>query len=125
MTLLNVVPTIFYADVEVGIDLFIGGIGMELLHRDDDLVVLQRDGAKLNLVQDAEYAAKDRPQLSIETDDIDAVHADLSARRPDLLHPNLPRVRPREWGAREFAVLDSTTVCVVFREWPASRAKDD
>lgn len=124
MTLLNVVPTIFYADVEIGIDLFVGGIGMELLHRDDDLVVLQRDGAKLNLVQDAEYAAKDRPQLSIETDDIDAVHADLSARRPDLLHPNLPHVRLREWGAREFAVLDSTTVCVVFREWPASTVKD-
>lgn len=124
MTFLHAVPTIFYDDVEVGVDLFVDGIGMELVHRDDGLVVLVRDHAKLNLVQDAEHAAKDRPQLSIEVDDIEAVHADLSARRPDLLHPNLPRVRLREWGAREFAVLDSTTVCVVFREWPASTVKD-
>ncbi|KQY59263.1 hypothetical protein ASD11_06710 [Aeromicrobium sp. Root495] len=119
MSFLHVVPTVFYEDVEVGVDLFVGGIGMELVHRDGGLVVLQRDRAKLNLVEDADQAAKDRPQLSIETDDIDGVHADIEARRPDLLHPNLPRVRLREWGAREFAVLDSTTVCVVFREWPA------
>ena len=41
-----------------------------------------------------------------------------AARRPDLLHPNLPTVRLRPWGAREFALLDSTTVCVVVRQWP-------
>jgi hypothetical protein len=68
-------------------------------------------------VQDAEFAAKDRPELGIETDDIEAIHAEISARRPDLLHPNLPEVTLREWGAREFALLDSTTVCVVFRSW--------
>lgn len=115
------IPTIFYADVEVGIDLFAGGIGMDVLHRDDGLVVLGRDHAKVYLSPDADRAAQDRPELGIETDDIDAVHADISARRPDLLHPNLPAVRRRPWGAREFALLDRTTVCVVFRDWgPAS-----
>jgi hypothetical protein len=111
------IPKVFYADVAVGLDLFVDGIGMEIGHRDEDLVVLSKDHAKIYLVQDAEYAAKDRPELGIETDDIDAVYADISARRPDLLHPNLNRVTRREWGAREFAVLDSTTVCVVFRDW--------
>jgi hypothetical protein len=111
------IPKVFYADIEVGLDLFVDGIGMDVGYRDEDLVVLSRDNAKLYLVQDAEYAAKDRPELGIETDDIDAVYADISARRPDLLHPNLNRVTRREWGAREFAVLDSTTVCVVFRDW--------
>jgi hypothetical protein len=24
----------------------------------------------------------------------------------------------RPWGAKEFAVVDKTTVCVVFRQWP-------
>jgi hypothetical protein len=113
----NVIPKVFYDDVEVGIDLFVDGIGMEILHRDDDLVVAARDGAKVYLVEDAEFAAKDRPELSIETDDIEAIHAEISSRRPDLLHPNLPEVTLREWGAREFAVVDSTTVCVVFRSW--------
>jgi len=85
-----------------------------------DFVVLERDGCKLYLVQDAEYAAKDRPELGIETDAIDAIHADIAARRPDLLHPTYPAgggIVRREYGAREFAVLDSTTVCVVFRDW--------
>ncbi len=113
----NVIPKVFYEDVGVGIDLFVDGIGMEILHRDDDLVVVARDGAKVYLVQDAVYAAKDRPELGIETDDIDAIHAEIKARRPDLLHPNLPEVTLREWGAREFAVLDRTTVGVVFRQW--------
>ena len=113
------IPTIFYADVRVGLDLFVAGAGMTVLHQDDDLVVLGRDHAKLYLVEDAEHAALYRPEVAIETDDIDAVHAEISARRPDLLHPNLPQVRRREWGAREFALLDATTVCVVFRDWGA------
>jgi len=113
------IPKVFYDDVTVGLDLFAGGIGMEVLHRDDTLVVLARDQAKVYLVRDAEFAAKDRPELAIETDDIDAVYADIAGRRPDLLHPNLNRVTRREWGAREFALLDATTVCVVFRDWSA------
>ena len=113
----NVIPKVFYEDVEVGIDLFVDGIGMEVLHRDEDLVVVARDGAKVYLVEDAEFAAKDRPELGIETDDIESIHHEISARRPDLLHPNLPEVRLREWGAREFALRDSSDVCVVFRSW--------
>ncbi len=111
------IPKVFYADVSVGIDLFVDGIGMSVLHRDDDLIVLARDNAKLYLVQDAEYAAKDRPELANETDDIDAVYADVAGRRPDLLHPNLPEITSQPWGCREFALLDATTVCVVFRQW--------
>jgi hypothetical protein len=111
------IPKVFYEDVAVGLDLFVDGIGLAVLYRDEDLVVVGRDHAKLYLVEDAEYAAKDRPELSIETDDIAAVYADVSRRRPDLLHPNLKRIVRQPWGPREFAVLDSTTVCVVFRDW--------
>lgn len=111
------IPKVFYADVTVGVDLFDDGIGLQILHRDENLVVLGKDNAKVYLVQDAEFAAKDRPELAIETDAIDAVYADIAARRPELLHPNLARVTPREWGAREFALLDATGVCVVFRDW--------
>jgi hypothetical protein len=111
------IPKVFYDDLEVGIDLFVDGIGMDVLHRDDDLVVVGLDQAKAYLVEDGEYAAKDRPELAIETDDIEAVYADISGRRPDLLHPNLKRITRQAWGPREFALLDATTVCVVFRDW--------
>ncbi len=48
------------------------------------------------------------------------MYADVVARRPDLLHPTYPAgggIIRREYGAREFAVLDATTVGVVFRDW--------
>ena len=114
------IPTVFYEDLGVGLDLFVDGIGMAVLHREGNLVVLGRDSCKVYLMEDAEYAAKDRPQIAIEVDDIDEVFADISARRPDLLHPNLPVVTQRPWGAREFSLLDATTVCVVFRDWTAA-----
>lgn len=112
------VATVFYADLTVGLDLFVDGLGMTVVHRDGDLAVLERDGAKIQLVQNAGAAAhSERPEFGLETDDVEAVHRDVAARRPDLLHPNLPTVRLRSWGAREFALLDSTTVCVVVRQW--------
>ena len=112
------VATVFYADLSVGMDLFADGLAMTVVHRDHPLVVLERDGATIQLVEDAHAAAhSERPELGLETDDIDAVFADVSARRPDLLHPNLPSPRLRPWGAKEFALLDRTTTCVVVRQW--------
>ncbi|KGI76877.1 hypothetical protein [Oleiagrimonas soli] len=116
----NLIPKVFYDRLQDGLDLFVDGLGFEVLHRDDTLAVVARDGAKAYIVESPEYAAKDRPELAIETDDIDALHVEISGRAPQLLHPNVPRVTLRPWGAREFAVLDATTVCVVFRQWPAA-----
>lgn len=112
------VATVFYADLRVGLDLFADGLAMTTVHRDGGLVVLERDGAKIQLVENSEAAAhSERPELGLETDDLDAVLSDVSSRRPDLLHPTLPRPTLRPWGAREFALLDATTVCVVVRQW--------
>jgi len=41
----------------------------------------------------------------------------MSKRAPKLLHPNSNKVSLKPWGAREFAMLDKTTVCVIFRQW--------
>jgi len=65
-----------------------------------------------------EFHQDSRRELYNLRDDIDAVYRELSARAPERLHPNANRVAPKPWGAREFAMLDATTVCVVFREWP-------
>jgi len=111
------IPKVFYSDVAVGLDLFVDGIGLQVLHRDDTLVVAGRNQIKVYLVEDSEFAARDRPELCIETDDIDEVYADLAARRPDLLHPSLARVTRQPWGPREFALRDVSDVCVIFRDW--------
>ena len=100
-----------------GLDLFVGGLGFKLLHRDDTLAVVERDVAKAYLVEDAEFAAKDRPEIGIETDAIEDLHVEVSSRRPELLHPNGRLIQRKLRGAREFAVLDKTGVCFVLRQW--------
>jgi len=115
--LIRMIPKVFYADVGVGIDLFVGCLGFQVLHRDDTLVVIGRDGAKVYLVQDADFAAKDRPELTIETDSIDAVYNEVRTKAPQVLHPNAKAIERKPWGALEFAVRDSTDVCVIFRQW--------
>ncbi len=119
----NLIPKLFDHRLDEGLDLFVNGLGFKVMHQDGELAVVARDGAKAYIVASPEYAAKDRPEIAIETDSIEAIYQEISARRPDLLHPNLPRVTQRPWGALEFALLDKTMVCVVFRQWPAPPAE--
>ena len=113
----NIIPKVFYESLSTGLDLFIEGMGFSLDHQDDSMAVVSRDGAKVYLVEDAEFAAKDRPELAIETDSINDIYADISSRRPDLLHPNVNEVKERPWGAKEFALADKSGVCIIFRQW--------
>jgi hypothetical protein len=117
--MVRLVPKIFFDRMEDGLELFVDCLGFTVLHQEASLAVVGRDGAKAYIVESAEYAAKDRPEIAIETDDIDRIYEEVSAKRPDFLHPNLPRVTKRPWGALEFSLLDRTGVCVVFRQWPA------
>ena len=120
--LIHLIPKVFFDRMDQGLDLFVNGLGFQVLHQDGELAVVSRDGAKAYIVESAEYAAKDRPEIALETDAIDEIYQEISAKRPDLLHPNLPRVTKRPWGALEFSLLDKTGVCIVFRQWPPSPA---
>jgi hypothetical protein len=91
-------------------------LGFSVLHQDATLAVVQRDGAKAYLVESAEFAAKDRPQIAAETDTIDDIYDEVSGRAPHILHPNSRQIETKPWGFREFAVRDKTGVCVVFRQ---------
>ena len=115
--LIRLIPKVFYADIKVGLDLFVRCLGFEVLYQDDAITVLGRDGAKVYLMQNAELAALDRPELSIETDNIIEIFNEIQARAPEVLHPNSKTVQHKPWGAQEFAVIDSSMVCVVFRQW--------
>lgn len=123
--LIRLIPKVFFDRMTDGLDLFVGCLGFTVLHREGSLAVVGRDGAKAYIVESAEYAAKDRPEIAIETDNIDAIYQEILGRRPEMLHPNLPRITKRPWGALEFAVLDKTTVCIVFRQWPEEPAQSN
>lgn len=115
----NLIPKIFYDQLQDGLEFFVDGLGFEVLYQDADMAVIARDGAKAYIVQSPEYAAKDRPEFGIDTDNVDAIFKEMSVRVPHLLHPNSNTVSRKPWGSREFAMLDKTTICVIFREWPA------
>jgi hypothetical protein len=113
----RLIPKIFFNKMSDGFDLFVDCLGFKVLHQTDSLAVVERDGAKAYIVESVEYAAKDRPEIALETDNISEVYAEISSKRPELLHPNSRRVMTKPWGAQEFAVLDKTGVCVIFRQW--------
>ena len=113
----RLVPKIFYDRMEQGLDLFVNGMGFTVGYKDENMAVVERDGAKAYIIESPEFAAKDRPEIAIETDAIDAWFAEIGARRPDLLHPNGKTVTTKPWGAREFALLDKTHVCIIFRQF--------
>lgn len=117
MKLLKVIPKIFYADIQHGLKLFVDGLGFEITYQDNDTFYLvEKDEVILQLVKDAEFAAKDRPEIRIETDDIDALFREVSNRAPDLLHPNLKQVKIQPWGLKEFALKDPSDVCVIIQQ---------
>jgi hypothetical protein len=115
--MLRLIPKIFYDTLDEGLDLFVNCLGFQVRYRDEELAVVDRDGAKAYIVASPEYAAKDRPEVAIETDNIQELYNEIKAKCPDMLHPNSKVIQKKPWGALEFAVLDKTTVCVIFRQW--------
>ncbi len=113
----RLIPKVFFNHMSEGLDLFVDCLGFTVLHQDDSLAVVARDDAKAYVVESPEFAAKDRPEIAIETDSIGDLYAEISAKRPEALHPNSKVVAKKPWGAQEFAVLDKTGVCIVFRQW--------
>ncbi len=113
----RLIPKIFFNTLDEGLDLFVACLGFKIAYQDQDLAVVERDGAKAYIVASAEDAAKDRPEIALETDAIHELYKEIKGRRPEMLHPNLNQVKKQPWGPLEFAVLDKTTVCVIFRQW--------
>ncbi|HEY0273160.1 MAG TPA: hypothetical protein VGC22_08235 [Chitinophaga sp.] len=121
MRFTTLIPNIFYADIQVGLQLFVSCLGFTLVYDDLDsehpFCVAARDGLKVHLVQSPEFAAKDRPELRLETDDIEAAYAAVLERFPQLLHRNLSVIKKQPWGAQEFALADSSGVCIIIQQW--------
>ena len=55
--MLRLIPKIFYDTLEEGLDLFVNCLGFEIRYRDEDLAVVDREGAKAYIVASPEYAA--------------------------------------------------------------------
>ena len=123
MQFTKLVPNIFYRDIQSGLKTFVEclefSIGHNELHAKTPFCVLEKDGLRVNLFQDEKYAAQHNPEFRLETNDIEAVYKHVSAKFPELLHPNLKVITLRPWGAKEFAVTDDQ-LGIVIQQWPSS-----
>jgi hypothetical protein len=121
MKFTKLVPNIFYTDIKVGLRLFIEclefHIGHDELNSDHPFCVIEKEGLRINLFQNKEYAEKDRPEFRLVTDNIEDVYKKVSSTHAELLHPNLKIVTLRPWGAKEFALKDESNVCIIIQQW--------
>lgn len=122
MKFTKLVPNIFYTDIKVGLKLFIDCLEFRMGHSeidnpDNPFCMVKTDELGVLLFQNREFAEKDRPEIRLQTDNIEEVYAKISKTHPELLHPNLSRVTLRPWGAKEFALRDESDVCVIIQQW--------
>lgn len=121
MKFTRLIPNIFYEDINVGLDLFINCLeftmGYNGLNEPKPCCVLDKESLSVFLFQNKEYADKDRPEIRLHTDNIEEVYAKVSITHPQLLHPNLSKITLRPWGAKEFALADSSGVGVIIQQW--------
>lgn len=122
MNFKRLIPNIFYADIQTGLDLFAGCLEFRVIYSEtgsgkQSLYVLEKRSLKIHLIEDEEFAQKDRPEIRLETDDIEEAYNKIKASSPGLLHPSLNEIRLQPWEAKEFALLDGSGLCVIIQQW--------
>ncbi|TCC93101.1 VOC family protein [Pedobacter hiemivivus] len=105
MALKQILPKVFYSDINVGLKFFIDGMGFTLGYHDDSLYIVNRDDITFLLVDSKEFAEGDRPEIRIATNDIEAIYQEIKDRAPEILHPNSRVVSHKPGGLRNLLLL--------------------
>src|SRR5664279_2376976 len=121
MKFTKLVPNVFYTDIKAGLRMFVEclefSIGHDELKSDQPFCAIEKDGLSMLLFQNKEYAEKDRPEFRLVTNDIEEVYKKVASTYPGFLHPNLKEISLRPWGAKEFALIDDSGVCIIIQQW--------
>ncbi len=120
MTFEKLVPNIFYVDIQDGLKFFVDCLKFEVGHDEiksgSPFCVLEKDGLRINLFQNAELAREHYPEFRLVTKNIEEAYNQVSKSHPEFLHPNLSVITLRPWTAKEFALKDMQ-VGVITQEW--------
>ena len=110
MNFTKLVPSVFYADINIGIKTFIDCLEFTMGHQELNskapYCVVNKGALTVMIFEDKAQAENDHPELRLETDNIDEVYQKVALTFPEMLHPNLNKVTLRPWGAKEFAIID-------------------
>lgn len=103
MTIRRVVPDIHARSLDESRD-FYGALGfVEVMNQGWVMTMASPSNPTAQVTFLGEDAtAPVHPDMSIEVDDVDAVHAAMVARGADIVHP----LQNEEWGVRRFFVRD-------------------
>lgn len=116
----KLVPNIFYVDINEGLKLFVNCLNFMIEHdelkSDQAFCVLEKDGLRINLFQNATLAKEHNPEFRLVTKNIEEVYAFVSKQFPEFLHPNLNKITLRPWGAKEFALMDKQ-LGIIIQQW--------
>lgn len=117
---IKLIPNIFYSDIGSGLKLFVETLNFTVVYKDPEaqhpFYIINRDGVSIHLIEDKEFAEKDRPEIRIETDDIEGLYKEVSDKEHSYFHPNLSYVRQQPWGLKEFALLDEEGTCIIIQQ---------
>lgn len=110
MTIKRAVPDIHSDNFAASRDFYVGVLGFEV-GMDMDWVLTfvspRNPTAQVILIRDDASAPVD-PEMSIEVEDVDAVHAEAQRRGVEIVHP----LTDEPWGVRRFFARDPNGVVV-------------
>jgi catechol 2,3-dioxygenase-like lactoylglutathione lyase family enzyme len=110
MTIKRVVPDIRCDDFAASRDFYVGVLGFEVGMDMDWVLTFVSPGnpaAQVTLISKDASAPVD-PQMSVEVEDVDAVHAEALRRGVEIVHP----LTDEPWGVRRFFVRDPNGIVV-------------
>ena len=120
MNFTKLVPNVFYTDIKEALKLFVDCLEFKIEHdelkSDNPFCVIERDGLRINIFENAELAKEHNPEFRLVTNNIDEVYKQISSSHPGFLHPNLNKITLRPWGAKEFALMDKQ-LGIVIQQW--------
>lgn len=108
MTIRRAVPNLVSSDLAASRGFYEGMLGFEVAMDEDDLTMYRSPSnptAQVTVVTASENAWDPhvhRSRLSVEVDDVDAVHAEAVRRGLRIVHP----LTDEPWGVRRFFVED-------------------
>jgi catechol 2,3-dioxygenase-like lactoylglutathione lyase family enzyme len=108
MTIRRAVPNIRSERPEATRDFFVGLLGFEVAMELDWVVTVAsptRSAAQVNIIGNDDMAA---PGISVEVEDVDAVHAKALDQGIEIAYP----LRDEEWGVRRFMVREPSGTIV-------------
>ena len=120
MNFIKLVPNVFYTDIKDALKLFIDCLEFTIEHDElksrNPFCVIENNGLRINLFQNASLAKEHNPEFRLVTNDIDEVYKKVASSHPEFLHPNLKEITLRPWGAKEFALMDKQ-LGIIIQQW--------